>query len=938
MIEVEHLSFHYPSSSEQTLKDISVVFPSSGLFYLTGESGSGKTTFLSLLSGLLSNYDGSIRIDGKELKDMGRKEKEELLRSRISFCQQSDLYASEMNVREAIKMSMDISDYSSEEKENRLKKISKELSLEGLLLTKSKNLSGGEIKRVCLARSLVRDSSYLFLDEPLGPLDKKLRQRITSLFERISRNRLVLIISHSNDVIKPSDNVIEFKDGQIEKKSKGKAETEREKSKAGPELKRKPYSFWTSLSSALVTLKSRLKRTLSSLFSCTLALTSLGLITLISSGISSGLKSYLSGDSNEDDMCVEMRQNELMAPSEEASSFSKAEEAMKKYPLYIYSIGSYFNIDFENLFLNENRVFFLMGSQSLNLLSLSGRNFAEAAYYKDLGGEYDYLGKMKLNDNQLILSLVPNDLTSLDSFLSLKGKDPETEINLYLQNHLLPLHLNLRADSFGYSLEEMYEVKKVVMGKKSRIVHTSPSFAESFVLDSMHFQTVSSSLGPFKNPWTVYSSYFVSVYPSLKREFLEKKDEDENFNYVSFVQLKERQPTFFSREEPFSQGRMELINNDLKTVAYSDISKICLRYSQFLDSLLFSDNFYYCSSEGMVSGFLKPVYVSDDREKLNEVADFNYEAQFNLEGFQGSTITFKDGVVMGDLSGTDKNPLIFKPYLSPPSLLKGTLPYSSKEVLISSSLCASLFKDYSSALNQTLYLTCLKETVYKDGGYKNIFADGEVIIRGIVEDEKFCLIQKPTFLKALSEDQFDIESSQLLNTRVILKFKKGGNVELFKESLEKEYPQYRFSLPGKEMAESIDKIISYIDSGLMVFAFFSGLIAAFLMVFVIVLFIQEGQERIKAMRGMGYAYSDIENYYLSACLLIGLFSYLSSSFTLSFISLFLSSSLEAMLGMELTLFIPKMFSRTFVFAVFLIFFSSVCCHFRLRAEVKKLQR
>lgn len=933
MLEVKNLSFAYPGCAVPVLKDVSLQLPSAGLFYIVGESGSGKSTFLKVISGLLSPYQGQIIWDGRELSSFSQREKAEFLRVGLSVSSQADLVESGETVRDNLLLPLCLEEMKKSEKENRIANVVDSLSIQSLLSRHCCDLSGGEIKRVSLARALIKDCPVLLLDEPLGPLDLKMRRKLSGLFEEIGKKKLIIVITHNTGELKKEAALIVFKDGRIQS-SKHLSSKDKRPVPIQPSS-RSRYRFSDMYSSILKMLWRKRKHSFFASFASSLSLISLGLISLISSGISSGLKSALEGSAERNTVLIERRNEEIEETSHVASPYQTAVNLQKAFPSYIWGIGAYYSLNFENTFLNQNTVYFMDGKQKLTLNSLSGRNFMEFTYYKEMEDIPAKIAKMDLNDEQIILGLSSADLSSLVSFLRLDVlSDSESALNAYLSVSDLVLHLDLAASAFSYQLPLLFSVSYVLQTEKSQIIHKNPLFNETFLEEDMRFKTVSDEETPLENPWTVFKAFTLLADPVRKRPFLEKAESSPGFKGICFHQLKEEMPSFYEKKNERTHGRLALLEETKKDIYYSDLAQMISAYGPYLKSACLSDSFYYCSDQGTLTGFIRPVYVSADRSKLNKIADCNYEAQFDFSGFQGSTIIFDDGVIMGDLSQTQKNPLIFLPYLSPPSVLKGGLPSSFDQVLISENLCAELYGDYKKCLNQPLYFTCLKETVFREGGFKNIFVDGMVRVSGIVQGEKNAIYQRPRFLEALGDDQFGFDVDSKTISRALLTFGSDLSLTSVMDDLSSSYPDYRFSLPVKKMAESIDQIISYIDKGLMVFSVFSSLIAGVLLCLVIFLFIREDRLRIQMMEEEGFFANEIKSWYWGVAFLLCLASYLSSSFCLLFFSQLFAASLEAELGIAFKSFFPEMFFLNLLLALIFTLLAGLLSSFQIAKSLK----
>ena len=141
MYKIKNLSFTYPSNKTPALQDINLELPSTGLVYLIGESGSGKTTFINVLAGILTNYSGSLTCDKRELSSLSLEEKNDYLLKLVSIANQQDSFEESLTVLENLNVGFDIIDLSKEEKIARIEELSKLLKVDSLLKRKRKQKS-----------------------------------------------------------------------------------------------------------------------------------------------------------------------------------------------------------------------------------------------------------------------------------------------------------------------------------------------------------------------------------------------------------------------------------------------------------------------------------------------------------------------------------------------------------------------------------------------------------------------------------------------------------------------------------------------------------------------------------------------------------------------------------------------------------------------------
>ncbi len=190
------------------VKGVDLCFPERGLFFLVGKSGSGKSTLLNLLGGLEKPTSGEVVYEGRALSSMSSRELDEYRARTVSFVFQ------EKNVFPALTVAENItfSDASAHPQ-----KTLEELGIGGLLERKVYELSGGQLQRVAIARALVRGCRVLLADEPTGNLDRETSRELFSLLKQLSRDRLVIVVTHDRESAEAfGDVVITLKSGQVD--------------------------------------------------------------------------------------------------------------------------------------------------------------------------------------------------------------------------------------------------------------------------------------------------------------------------------------------------------------------------------------------------------------------------------------------------------------------------------------------------------------------------------------------------------------------------------------------------------------------------------------------------------------------------------------------------------------------------------------------------
>lgn len=210
VLKVKDLSYKYKDGDSYVLKNLNFSFEEGLVYAIKGKSGCGKTTFLSLISGLEKYEEGSIKFLGEELKTIDL----DYYRSRdIGIVFQSFNLLPGLSAIENIILAMNVSGVKDKDK----KALAIEL-LESVGLNEEKGdrrvlkLSGGEEQRVAIARSIAYVAKVIIADEPTGNLDKETETEIMAIFKDLAKKgKCVIIVTHSNNVAKMADVVYELK-------------------------------------------------------------------------------------------------------------------------------------------------------------------------------------------------------------------------------------------------------------------------------------------------------------------------------------------------------------------------------------------------------------------------------------------------------------------------------------------------------------------------------------------------------------------------------------------------------------------------------------------------------------------------------------------------------------------------------------------------------
>ena len=219
MIQINHLHKYYNAgkkNEQHVLNDVTLEFPSTGLVCILGESGSGKTTLLNTVGGLDTFSDGSISIDDRELTKYDPKVMEPIRNDHFDYIFQNYYLLKDYPVSYNIKLALNRYDLTEEEKEERVDYVLNTLGIGKYKKKIVSKLSGGQQQRVSIARALVKSPDVIFADEPTGNLDEENTIRTMSILKNISKECLVLLVTHEKRIARFfGDRIIEVCDGKI---------------------------------------------------------------------------------------------------------------------------------------------------------------------------------------------------------------------------------------------------------------------------------------------------------------------------------------------------------------------------------------------------------------------------------------------------------------------------------------------------------------------------------------------------------------------------------------------------------------------------------------------------------------------------------------------------------------------------------------------------
>ena len=189
--------------------------PEKGLVAVFGASGCGKSTLLNIIGGLDSFDSGEFIFEGKNVKEFSRRDWDSYRNQHVGFVFQNYYLMPHLNVKDNIAISLQMS-HQNEKIDERIDSVLKEVDLLDFKKRLPKTLSGGQQQRVAIARAIVTNPTILLADEPTGALDAKNSVSVMKLLKKISKHRLVLLVTHDEKLAHEyADRIVEISYGKI---------------------------------------------------------------------------------------------------------------------------------------------------------------------------------------------------------------------------------------------------------------------------------------------------------------------------------------------------------------------------------------------------------------------------------------------------------------------------------------------------------------------------------------------------------------------------------------------------------------------------------------------------------------------------------------------------------------------------------------------------
>ena len=423
MLEIKNIKKTYITGSftQKALDNVSIKFRKNEFVAILGQSGSGKTTLLNILGGLDRYDNGDLIINGVSTKKFKNKDWDAYRNNSIGFIFQSYNLISHISVLNNVELSLKLSNIKRKERRILAIKALNSVGLKEHINKKPNQLSGGQMQRVAIARSLVNNPDIILADEPTGALDSKTSIQIMEIIKNISKEKLVIMVTHNRELANNyATRIIELKDGTVVGDSNPVIEDEN--NDKNYKLKRTKMSFKEALLLSFNNILTKKGRTILTAFASSIGIIGIALILSLSNGFDKQIDKYEKGILSAMPLIIS---SESVNMDEDTINKLKKEEK-NEYPNIDYVIPKK---NEQELMIRKN----IITSDYINYIENMPENYSYGVSYNRVTNinfiQKNKDGIFKVDTSNLNISSLPKSFTD-NSFLDvyydiLKGKLPE---------------------------------------------------------------------------------------------------------------------------------------------------------------------------------------------------------------------------------------------------------------------------------------------------------------------------------------------------------------------------------------------------------------------------------------------------------------------------------------------------------------------------------
>ncbi len=819
MIKLQGINKRY---KETIIKDANLVLPSSGLVVLKGESGTGKTTLLSIIGQLNRDYQGDIIIDDISMKKLKDIDLDLFVFNNIGFVFQNFSLIEEISVRENILIK-------NRKNTKDLNSIIKALNLTTIIDQKCALLSGGEKQRVAIARALASEAKILLCDEPTSSLDQQNKIMLLKLLKELSKKLLILIVTHEEELfVTDATLLISIENHRLKLNYRKPLDLTnmiiKSKNKNSLPFKIRKKLFITSI-------KNQQIKYYFSFFCLLLCFVVMGFSDMINYSMQETINQQFNGLSEANYAIINRNVSVDQDPPKISANRYLIDEIRNDFT-NISKIGTYYLNEISSFFVDQNDLFLIDGQKEVLLT-----DGVDAINEFELITELDSLD---LKDDEIILGITEQEKSLIESTLNLNVQSFETLNDIIKKNNLYAC-LKVKNNSWHYDDQNLFLIKELVPCDRLQIFHSNPFFNELVFENMMQLPTSLDLARKEIYPWTLKKTYYIEPTPNSSFAFFEdffKNDKYQNYLLNPYF-VKER-VRFFVTIENFTKEDVLKAIKKLESFDYANSYQFSIM------------DFYSYLTPFSLSGFNRSFYISSNYKSLIDLIDQRSVENLNV-GLQ-----HYENVLNGHIGNIYESDF-FNFHNQNIKTLIGNKAKKLNEIVISKGCATKLFKNVNvnELIGHKLYVAYQDNSLVVEDKIKNHFVESELTIVGISDEEELFIAHEPLWLLAYPLIKYLYDPYRLVISGLFVQIDDSSNAVGILDRLKEEFPNYTISNGMVGVKKSIDDLSLFIKY----------LVAIFKVLFIvstIVLVIYESKDafekqkrNIAILRSLGFSKNSI---------------------------------------------------------------------------------
>lgn len=885
MIEIKNYSKSF--GNRKIIDDLSLELPDIGIVCLLGSSGCGKTTLLNSLSGIDSDYEGSIYINSLNITKMSEDERTDFRLQNIGYVFQNFNLINLLSVSDNLRISLYSSSNSSKRvKEKRIEDLLAIFGISHLKKQRINKLSGGEKQRVAIARAVINDPKIILCDEPTGALDEKNTSQVCSILKSISSKTLVIIATHDINVADSiADYILKFDEDKISftKKENIAEVIETPIISCKKKVSRSSLPFKLQIRQSIEKIKSKKFRSLIVNGVLSLSLAGIGVSIILSNNISKKISDTFNEITNGNQIVMNAKNESSNALGNVYSApLEKVKNVTKKYSYYIQSYGANYLINYEDFFKDRNDFFIDIKGSKYHLAGYSTRSIND---FKELNENsnviYPY-SISQLNNDQIVLGMTYVDMVNLCYKMQIQRS--YKSLGEYIRINKLFTTLEIENKSWQYDDEQIFEIKGVIETNSPYIFHSNSLFNEYVFETMMKLPSIDSKTQKF--PWEMYKLYYIKTKENssifLSEIMFDSEMNDFIFDKVSYAY----NPLLCSPTDVCGENRLYLYLSDKYGVNLPDVGLITKLYPELSNYFINSDYGYSSYASNLLNGFSNNFYVSSNEVDLISAID----ADSYIEGME-INVKIPDTVLMGNYINSLSSGIRFS--TTPKELISGRIAKNLNEICISKGIADSL-KLENNGLGSYLYVSGLKSQNSVEGKLEKEYGIAKLVITGVTSEKKNYFYHSNDWTISFFRDQIGVSSFSLIPRSIVFELPIDVDTPSLVNELNSSFPKYKFLSSMDEVNKSVSSTFEYANIMLLAFSIISSIISILLLGTIILLNILESKDEIRLLKYIGIRNDDIQSLFISQSLLHGLIAFAIASIEVIIIDYFISFSLSNM--------------------------------------------